>query len=231
MHSVLRFLDFLIPPRFHCMDHHQHISGLSLQLPCLQNHSRNIWCSTHIPLFWAFWMLHAIVMLYIRFNIHREIVFADIWNFQVAIPGKPIFSVRNAFCCAILIAFDWMNIDSCDLADIEYLSSSSREVRCRHSWWQRWPYWQCERSHTTKLKEWPGWVDDLFHSRNVSSSCHQLVVTARSFPCSMYVFTAPPHLHNVMDLGQSVQYSLLRLFLHFQVVICVSCIKCWVIAC
>jgi len=34
-----------------------------------------------------------------------------------------------------------------------------------------------------------------------------------------------------MDVGHSVQCSLLRLFLHFRVVFCVCRIQCWVIAC
>jgi hypothetical protein len=75
-------------------------------------------------------------VLYIGFLISGAIVFAIIWIIQVAIPAQPIISVRNAFTCAILVAFDWMTVDSLDAVDIQDLSSSSREVLCRQSWWQ-----------------------------------------------------------------------------------------------
>jgi len=134
-HSVLHFLHSLTPPRFDCMDRHQHPISLSLWLPCGLNQSGNTWRGAHIPLLWAFQILDAIALLYIRFNVCRAIGFAAIWNIYVPIQVEPNCSVRNAFRCAILINFEWMTDDSPDSADIEYLSSSSREVICGQRWW------------------------------------------------------------------------------------------------
>ena len=72
----------------------------------------------------------------IRLVVCSAIIFSVIWIIEVAIPVQPIMGVRNAFRCAIIMTFDWMTVDSPDLADIEDLSSSSSEVLCRQSWWQ-----------------------------------------------------------------------------------------------
>jgi len=40
----------------------------------------------------------------------------------------------NAFRCTILISLCWMTVGFSDLADIQYMSSSSRKVLCRQSW-------------------------------------------------------------------------------------------------
>jgi len=88
-------------------------------------------------LLWAFRILDAIVVLYIGFSIRCTILFTVIWIIQVAIPDEPIIGIRNAFRCGIIVTFDWMKVDSPDPADILDLSTSSREVLCRQSWWQR----------------------------------------------------------------------------------------------
>jgi len=85
-HSVLLFLYSLIPPRFYCINCHQHLCSLSLWLPCRPNQSWNIWHSTQIPLLCAFQILNAHALLCIRFNIYRAIVIAVNWIIQVAIP-------------------------------------------------------------------------------------------------------------------------------------------------
>ena len=178
-HPVLLFLPSFISPRFYSIDRHQHLFGLSLWLPCWPNQSGNIRRRAHILLLWAFQILDAIIVLYIRFIVRCAILFAANWIIQVAIPVSPIISVWKAFRCAILIAFDWMTVDSPDSADIYGLSSFSREVLCRQSWWQRWSFWQFKCSRTIMLKEWRGCFDNLFSVRNVSYSGHLLVLSAR----------------------------------------------------
>ena len=81
------------------------------------------------------------------------------------------------------------------------------------------------------LKEWPGCFDDLFHVRNVSHASLLLVVSASFLLCSMSVLATLPYLQKIVHLGHSVQFLLLCLFLHFQVVFCVHCIQCWVNTC
>jgi len=48
-----------------------------------------------------------------------------------------------------------MTQNSPNSADISDLSSCSREVLCRQTWWQRWSFWQFKCSRTIMLKEWP----------------------------------------------------------------------------
>jgi len=120
------------------------------------NQSGNIWGGTHIPLLWTFRILDAIDLLYIRFNVCRAIVFTVIWIILVPILVKPIFSVRNAFRCTILITVTWMMVDSSDSADILNISLSPREVLCRQSWYQKGSIWQFKWSQTIMLKEWAG---------------------------------------------------------------------------
>ena len=136
-------------------------------------------------LLWAFCILDAIPLLLISLNICHAIVFAVIWIIQVAIPVKQIIVVKNAFKCAIFVAFHRINVESSDSADNSYLSLSPREVPCRQSWWQRWSFRQFKCSCTIMLKEWPGCFDDLFRVRNVSYSCHLLGLMARFILCSM----------------------------------------------
>jgi len=118
MHSILLCLQSFISPRFYCIDHHQHLFSLSLQLWCWPNQSRNSSRGTCILLVWVFRIVDAIVLLVIRFIVCCTIVFAVIWIIQVAIPVKLIFSVRNPFWCANLITFYRMTVDSPDSADI-----------------------------------------------------------------------------------------------------------------
>ena len=179
MHSVLLFLHSLIPPRFVYIDRHWDLFSLVLWLPCRPNQSGIIWRGAHIPLCWAAQNLDAIALFYIRFNVCPAIVFAVISIIKVPIPVKPIFSLQNAFSCAMLIALDWMTVDSSDSEDIQYLSSSSREVLCRQRWWQWRSFWQYKCSRTIMLKEWPGCIDDPFHVRKVSHSGLLLVLSAR----------------------------------------------------
>jgi len=67
---------------------------------------------------WAFQILDAIVVLCIGFIVRCTILFTVIWIIQVAIPVKPIIGIRNAIRCAIIVALDWMTVDSPDSADI-----------------------------------------------------------------------------------------------------------------
>jgi len=131
MHSILLYHDSTIPPCFRGIDRHQDLFSLALWHLCWLNQSGNVWCSTHILQLCAFRILDAIVSLHIRLNICRAIVSTVICMIQVAIPVKPIFGGRDGFRCAILINFNWMTVDSSDLADIQYLSLSSREVHFR----------------------------------------------------------------------------------------------------
>jgi len=140
-------------------------------------------------------------------------------------------SVRNAFRFAVLITYDWMTVDSSDFADIQYLNSSSREVLRRPRWWQWRSFGQFKCSCTIMWWEWPGCIDDLFRVRNVSHGGHLLGMSTRFLLGSMYVLAALPHLQKVINLGHSVQFPFLRLFLHFHVVFCVHCIQFWVRAC
>jgi len=112
------------------------------------------------------------------------IVFTVVWIIQATIPVKPIFRVWKEFKCATLITFDWMTVDVSDSADMKYLSSSSSEVLCRNSRWQRWSFWKFKWSHTIMWKQWPGYSDDLFRVRNESYSCHLLILSMRLFLCS-----------------------------------------------
>jgi hypothetical protein len=66
----------------------------------------------------VFRILDAIVMLYIGFIVCCSFLFSVIWIIQVAIPVEPIIGVRNAFWCALLVAFNWMMADSPVSADI-----------------------------------------------------------------------------------------------------------------
>jgi len=152
MHSAQSVLDTLIPLHFDCIHHHQHVFSLSLWLLDRSNQSGNIWGSIHMPLLWAFQILDAIVSLNSWFNICCAIIFAVIWIIQIAIQVKPIVRVQNTFRCAILITFDWIIVDSSGTAVIQYLNSSSREVLCKQSWWQRRSFWQFQSSHTIMLK-------------------------------------------------------------------------------
>jgi len=45
-----------------------------------------MWRGAHIMLLWAFWILDAIVVLYIGFIVRSAILFAVIWIIQVDIP-------------------------------------------------------------------------------------------------------------------------------------------------
>ena len=117
-HPVLHCFSSFISPRFNCIDRHQQLFSLSLWFPGRPNQSGHIWRGAHILLLWAFWILDAIVVLYIRFIVRCTILFTVIWSIQVAIPVKPIIGIRNAFRCAIIVALDWMTVDSPDWADI-----------------------------------------------------------------------------------------------------------------
>ena len=85
-HSVLLFLPSLISPPFCCIDHHEHLFGLSLWLPRGPNQSGHIWHGAHIQLLWALRILDAIVLLYIGLIVCCAILFAVNWIIQVGIP-------------------------------------------------------------------------------------------------------------------------------------------------
>jgi len=163
-----------------------------------------------------------IFYLYIGFNVCLPIIFAVIWIIQVviriiqvAIPVKPIFSVRNSFRCTILITFGWMTVDFLYLENIYYLSLSSREILCRQSLWQRRSFWQFKCCRTILLKEWPGCFDDLFSTWNASYSCQLLVLCARFLLSCSFVSAVLPQLQTVVELGHSMKCSFLPLSLHF----------------
>jgi len=183
-HSVLLFLHSFIPPRFNSIDCHQHLHSLSFWLQCWPNQSGNIRRDTQIMQLWPFQILDDIVLLCIWFIVCHTIIFAVIWLIHFAIPVWPILSVRNAFRCAILITFDWIMVDSPDSADIYDLSSSSREVLCRQSWWQRWSFWQLNCSCAIMLEEWPGCLDDLLRIWNVLYGGHLPVLSTKFLLCS-----------------------------------------------
>jgi len=148
------------------------------------NLNATAWRGAHIQLLLAIRMVDAIVVLYIIVIVRSAILFAGSWIIQVTMPVSPIFSVRNAFWCTILGTLDWMTVDSPNMADIQFLSSSSREVLCRQSWWQRWSFWQFKCSHTIMLEEWIGCLDDLFRVWNVSYGGHLLVLSVWILLCN-----------------------------------------------
>jgi len=67
-------------------------------------------------------------------------------------------------------------------------------------------------------KVWPGCFDDLFRVRNVSHCGHLLISSAGFLLCSTQVLAALPHLPKVVNLGHSVQFPFLHLFLYFHVI-------------
>jgi len=184
-HSVLLFVQPLLPVHFYYTNLHQPRFNPFLWLPCSQNQSGNISCGTPILLHSSFGILDAIVFLHVGFIVHLPVVFAVIWIFQVTILVKPLFGFWNAFRCTTIIIFGRMAVDSCDSVDIEYLSSSSREVLCRQSWWHRWSFRHFKYSRTMMLKVWPWCFDDLFSIWNISYSSHWLVLSARFLLCGM----------------------------------------------
>jgi len=184
-HSVLLFLPSFTSPHFNCVDRHSHLVRLSLWLPCGPIQSRHSWRSAHILLLWAFGILNVIVVLYIGVIVRSAILVAVIWIIQVAIPVQPIIGDQNAFRCTILVAFDCMTVDSPYTADIQDLSSSSREILCWPRWWQWWSFWQFKFSRTIVLKEWPGCFHNFFRVRNVSYCSQLLVLSARFLLRSM----------------------------------------------
>jgi len=151
-HSALPFLVSFVPRSFHCSDHPQYPFSLLHWPPYWPNQSRNIWCSTHNLVLWAFWDLIASVQPDIEFVICLPTVIALILIIQVTIPVKPIFCVGNALRFTTVITFHWMIVNWFDMADIYCLSSSSREILCRASGWQLWSFWQFKCSHTIGLK-------------------------------------------------------------------------------
>jgi len=133
-HFVILFLDHLISPRFYYIHHYQCLFKLLLGSSFRLNHSGKILCGTHTPLFQGFQILTPFVQFHVWFIVFLPVVFAVIWINQVPIPVKPIFSVWNGFRWTMPDTFGRMADNSFDLADIQYLSSSSREVLSRQSW-------------------------------------------------------------------------------------------------
>jgi len=101
--------------------------------PCWPNQSRHIWSRSNHPVLWAFPSIDAIVCLYIGFIICLTVRFTVVWIVQVTIPVQLIFGVGNAFRCTILHTVGWMAAHWCELADVQHLSSYSREVICRQA--------------------------------------------------------------------------------------------------
>jgi len=126
--TVLLFPVSLISPCFHCTDSYQRLFSLIHWPPCWPNQSRNIWCSLFNNVLWAFESLDAIAWVYIWLIVGLTVVFTLIWIIQIANPVKPIFNVENNSWCTFLLTFAWMTINSPDSVDIQYLSSTSRDV-------------------------------------------------------------------------------------------------------
>ena len=183
-HSGRLFLDPIIPPRFHYIDCHQCLFSLLLWPTYRPNQSGNIRCGRYIALLRGFWILTAVVQFHIWFIVCLPVVFAVIWIIQVLIPVKPIFGVWNAFRWTILVTFRRMALDLFDLVDIQYSSSSSREVLRRPSWWHRWFFWRFECSRTIMLKVWPRCFENLFSIWNVSYGCHLIIFSTTFLLCS-----------------------------------------------
>jgi len=162
MYSVLLSLVPLIPPHLFCIDRQQHLCRHFLCPLFWPIQSGNIWCSTQILWLEDFRILAATVLLYVGFIVCLRVVFTVNLIFAVTIPVKPIFSVPNAFRCTVRITFSWIAVDPSDLADIQYLSSFSREVFCSQSWLQRRSLQEFKFSHAVMSKVWPGCVDNLF---------------------------------------------------------------------
>jgi hypothetical protein len=74
-HSVLLFLISLIPPFFHCSNHHQHIFSLVHWSPCWWNQSGNIFYGTNNLVLWGNRSVDAIVQLYIEFILCLIVLF------------------------------------------------------------------------------------------------------------------------------------------------------------
>jgi len=182
--SVQLFLISLIPPCFNCIDSHQPRFSLSHWPLCWPNQSRNIWCGTHNPMLWAFRSLDVFASLFNGFIVCLIVVFTLFWIIQLTIPVQPIVGIGNTFRCAILVTFSCLIVDSSESANIQYLSSSSREVMCRQSWWQRWSFWQWICSRTSMLNIWQWCFDDLFGIWNAFYGCHLLVLSLRFYLCS-----------------------------------------------
>jgi len=131
-------------------------------------------------------MLHTIVFLSILCKVCHAIGYTVIWIIQVTITVRWIIGVRNSCRCTFLISFNRMTVDSSDLADVWYLCSSSTDVFCRQSWWQRRSFWQLKCSPSFMLREWPEWFDNHFRVRNVSYGC-QLAYFEREVPSVSHV--------------------------------------------
>jgi len=80
------------------------------------------------------------------------------------------------------------------------------------------------------VEVWLGYVNNHFYIWNVSYGCHLLVLRTKYLLYSTYIFDALLHLQNVVDLGQSVQFSFLCFSLHFQIILSICHIQCCVIA-
>jgi len=229
--SDLLFLVSPIPPCCHCIDGHQHLLSLYVCPPCWPNQSGNILCGTHILNLWASRILDGIVFLYIGLIMCLSVLFALIWNIQGTIPVKPILSVGNAVRCTIQITSCWMTVDGSDPVDIKYWSLFSRKVVCKPSWWQRWSFRQLKCSCAIMLKVCPGCLDNLPHIWNVTNGCHLLDLSTRFILHSTEILAALLHVQKLVDLGHSVQFSLLHISLHFEGVFRFCHSECGVVAC
>ena len=188
-HSVLLFLDPVIPPCFNYINCHQSVFNLFLRPSYWPNQSRNIWWGTEILYLWGFCILSAIVQFHIWFIVCLPVIFAVIWIIQVPIPVKPILGVLNAFWWMILITFSRMVVDLFDSAHIQYLTSFSREVLCRISWWHRWfsgnlnaaapSWWTSDQDALTIFsvsEMYPTAVICLFWARDSFCVAHRLLL-------------------------------------------------------
>jgi len=119
-----------------------------IRLSCWSNWSWDISCSTHIPLLWGFWILIAVVTLWVGFIVCQPVVLAVMLIIWVHIPVKLIVGIGSAFSRTVLTTFRWMEVNSSSLAYIQSLSSSCREVLCTQTLWHRWSFWQFKCSGT-----------------------------------------------------------------------------------
>jgi len=190
-----------IPPSFHWNECHRLIVSQFSWLLYWPNKPGKIWCSTHIPLLQAIWILNAIVMLDFKFSICLPIIFAPNWIIEVAMLIKPIFCIRNTFRCTVRISFGWTTVDYFRLADNQNFISFTRVVQCWHSRWQMWYFWPFSCSYTIISKVGPQYIHNLISIWNVLYGWYLIFWKHDSFTVAQ-TFWLPCHIpRKVIDLG------------------------------
>lgn len=184
MHSILHCFVICIPSSYHWIHWHQQWFSIVDWSPWWLYQSRIIRCGTHIPLLCACWNLNAIVQHYALFNLYIPVVCTVIWMIQVMIPVKPSIGVHNALRSTICITSGCIAVDSCNLVNISALWLSPGEVLCRECQWQTWSFRYCKYSPNIMLNVWPGCVDHLVGTWDVSYGCNLWVLITRLYLCT-----------------------------------------------